>query len=158
MARHAKATGPKSPSCLGTRPRWRVNLPLERSTLSTLAQARLHQSRRSIHRPRATRRQAAARGKPSDRVHVPLMHQQRRYRWHKKEKKERENFKKIFLKEKESSSWCNVSCEPHSIGRSSIIAESLQSISADQDRRKRWSSRSRSPVRYENLISKCARR
>lgn len=53
MARHAEATGPKSPSCLGARPRWRVNLPLERSTLPTLAQARLHQSRRSIHRPRA---------------------------------------------------------------------------------------------------------
>lgn len=74
MARHAKATGPKSLSCLDTRPRWRVNLPLERSTLSTLAQARLHQSRRSIHRPRATRRNwAAAKGKVteiSDRVHV----------------------------------------------------------------------------------------
>ncbi|OAD62631.1 hypothetical protein WN48_07698 [Eufriesea mexicana] len=34
---------------------WRVHLPLERSTLRTLAQARLHQSARSIRRPRAPR-------------------------------------------------------------------------------------------------------
>lgn len=99
-------------------PVWRVNLPLERSTLSTLAQARLHQSHRSIRRPRA-----ASRDSPSgernrerktalrfDRAHVFLVHRSWRFGQSlKKQRARKEQHEKILSKKEDFCDRCNVS-------------------------------------------------